>query len=866
MQELPSGEAPSPARGQEPHVLSRLRLSTPGAEAGEAGLPLPISLGLSALSGLLLSLALPPADLGPLAFVSMVPFLWVLSRSSHWRGLLAGFAFGFAIFASTLYWIRLFGWLAWGSLSLASAAYPGLFGLLAPLLARGRRPVRFAVGLAALWTGIEYLRGMWPLGGFTWGGVGYTQANNGFLLPLASWTGVWGVSFVVVLVNALVLLAMERAGRRRAVASGRAGAFERAVAAGLAGVALAAVLLPGLIRIPAPDGRRLDVAIVQGNDFEHELADPFREDVLIARNYARLDRTLASHPPDLSVWPESAVDEDPRAHPQFGRLVTGAVRAVGVPTLVGASTGPPGGRQYRQSLLYDGRGRVVGVYTKVHLVPFGEYVPWRRYLDWISALKQVPYDVTPGRHTRLLSLDGVRFANVICFENTFPSLVRRLVDGGGGFLVVTTNNASYGRSAASRQHLLMSRFRAVENGRWVVHAAISGISAFIDPHGGVHGATGLFRLAVDRDVIRASTALTIYTRFGDYFPWASLGLAGLMMVGGPGRRRGLRLQPQPRLQPRIRLQPQAVAPLPVGVRILIIVPTYNERRTIGTVIERTLATDGRVEMLVVDDGSPDGTGEVVGSIAEGEPRVRLMERPRKGGLASAYMAGFRRAIDGGYGLVVEMDADLSHQPEELPALLAAAERLDLVIGSRYVPGGSVTNWGLLRRALSRGGNLYTRAMLGLPVADATSGYRVFRRGLIDFLLEEGIHSEGYGFQIELAYRAWLGGFAVGEVPITFREREHGHSKISRRIVFEALGLVALWALRDRLRLKQGRPGRAAPPKLEPPPMPEAPADPEPARKPETPAEPKATPSETRPAHGVESLEPEEPPVGPITRS
>jgi dolichol-phosphate mannosyltransferase len=316
----------------------------------------------------------------------------------------------------------------------------------------------------------------------------------------------------------------------------------------------------------------------------------------------------------------------------------------------------------------------------------------------------------------------------------------------------------------------------------VVHAAISGISAFIDPHGGVHDPTGLFELALDRHAIQASTALTIYTRFGDYFPWASLGLAGLMVLA----------------RPRSRPARRVAGPLPERVRILVIVPTYNERPTIGSVIDRTLAADERIEMLVVDDGSPDRTGDVVRAIEEREPRIRLMERNRKAGLAGAYVAGFRGALDAGYDLVVEMDADLSHRPEELPALLAAAGHLHLVVGSRYVPGGSVTNWGLLRRALSRGGNLYTRAMLGLPLADATSGVRVFRRDLLAFLVADGIHSEGYGFQIELAYRAWLAGFAVGEAPISFREREHGHSKISRRIVVEALWLVTVWGAKARL--------------------------------------------------------------------
>src|SRR5204863_883108 len=144
--------------------------------------------------------------------------------------------------------------------------------------------------------------------------------------------------------------------------------------------------------IPAPDGRRLDVAIVQGNDHEVPVFGPSGEDRYIARNFARLQARLASNPPSLAVWPEDALDVDPQLDPTYGRLVTGAVRAVGIPTLVGAITGSPLGRQYNQSLLYNGRGRIVAKYTKVHLVPFGEYVPWRRYLDWISALRQVPRD------------------------------------------------------------------------------------------------------------------------------------------------------------------------------------------------------------------------------------------------------------------------------------------------------------------------------------------------------------------------------------------------------------------------------------------------------------------------------------------
>jgi apolipoprotein N-acyltransferase len=734
---------------------------------------------VAAASGIVLSLANPPGDIGPLAFVAMVPFLWVIRRSRPLRGLLLGFAFGFAYLASTLYWIRLFGWLAWGALSLTSAAFVGLFGLLAGLLWRDEHPVRSAFGLAALWTATEYLRSLWPLGGFTWGGMGYTQANDGFLMPLASVAGVWGVTFVVVLVDALVMLALERLRARRAAA------------AGLVSVALAAMFLPALIPIPAPDGQRVDVAIVQGNDVEHPPGDASLVDRIVARHHARLHRTLATDPPDLAVWPENALDQDPTRVLEFRRVVTSAIRAVGVPTLVGAIVDGPHGTAFNEDLLYDGRGRVVDRYVKVHLVPFGEYVPWRRYLDWISALQQVPNDLSPGHELNVLHLGELTFATVICFENSFPSLDRRIIAKGAGFLVVSTNNASYQRSAASRQHLIMSRFRAVENGRWVVHAAVSGISAFIDPHGGLHQTTGLFEGTVDRFVIRASDRRTLYNRFGDYVPWASLAAAGLLILAPRRRER------------------RSAAPLAPNPRVLVVLPTYNERDTVGAVLQRLLAAVERADVLVVDDGSPDGTGEIVRSVAGRESRVRLLERPGKGGLAGAYLTGFRMALDEGYDLVVEMDADLSHQPEELPRLLQGAQRFDLTIGSRYVPGGSVTNWGLMRRMLSRGGNRYTRWVLDLPVADATSGFRVFRRGLLAFLVEQGIRSEGYGFQIELAYRAWRSGFAVGEVPITFRERELGRSKISRRIVAEALFLVAVWGFRDRLHVPVG--GRGRPP-------------------------------------------------------
>lgn len=226
---------------------------------------------------------------------------------------------------------------------------------------------------------------------------------------------------------------------------------------------------------------------------------------------------------------------------------------------------------------------------------------------------------------------------------------------------------------------------------------------------------------------------------------------------------------------------------------LLIIPTYNERENIGELIPRVLANP-RFRVLVVDDNSPDGTGEVVAQFARHEPRVGLLARPVKQGLGRAYIAGFRRALAEGAEFICEMDADFSHDPQYLQPLLAAAEaRYDLVLGSRYVRGGGTVNWGLARQLISRGGNIYARTILGLPVMDATGGFRCYRRRVLETIDLDAIHSNGYSFQIELVYRTMRAGFSVGEVPIIFPDRRVGQSKMSRRIVLEAL--LTVWRLR-----------------------------------------------------------------------
>ena len=229
----------------------------------------------------------------------------------------------------------------------------------------------------------------------------------------------------------------------------------------------------------------------------------------------------------------------------------------------------------------------------------------------------------------------------------------------------------------------------------------------------------------------------------------------------------------------------------------LILPTYNEVENIGPIVRAArahLRADDRI--LVVDDNSPDGTGGLADELAQELPGVEVLHRPEKQGLGRAYLAGFAYALQRGADLVLEMDADFSHDPADLPRLIAAAEdRADLVLGSRYAPGGSVTDWGLLRKLVSRGGSWYARRILGVNVRDLTGGFKCFRRSVLEALDLEAVHADGYGFQIELTYRTIKAGFRVIEIPIVFRDRRVGESKMNARIALEAVWKVP--ALRHR---------------------------------------------------------------------
>jgi dolichol-phosphate mannosyltransferase len=233
----------------------------------------------------------------------------------------------------------------------------------------------------------------------------------------------------------------------------------------------------------------------------------------------------------------------------------------------------------------------------------------------------------------------------------------------------------------------------------------------------------------------------------------------------------------------------------VAERFLVCIPTYNELLTLPQIVPAVLRQDPRFEVLVIDDASPDGTGELADRMGHEEPRVHCLHRTAKEGLGKAYLAGFKWALERDYSLVFEMDSDFSHDPKFLPDFLRAIEQADLVIGSRYKTGVNVINWPMSRLLLSYGANLYARWITGLPLTDSTGGFKCFRREVLQTLNLSRVDSNGYAFQIEMSFRAWKKGFRLAEIPIVFVDRVEGHSKMNRKIVREAIWMV--WWLRFR---------------------------------------------------------------------
>ena len=473
-------------------------------------------LGAAVGSGLLLAAAFPGPDLGPLALVALIPLLWAWRDATPRRAALYGFFFGLAFFGVILSWIWYFGAVAFLPLILAGGAYIAAPGALVAGLARFG--IRSPWLTASAWVLFEQLRGRFPFGGLPWGETGAALHDFPVARSLASWGGVALVSFLVVAVNALLVDALVDARTHAWRPLSFAGA-------GLAAVVLAVGLGHGFRYEPRETGR-LRIATFQGNDQNRDIVDPIEFETIVVEQHFDLAQELEG-PYDLIVFPESALNRNPEQDPALRERITGIGAAHGAAMLVNALLPAPDGRDYNTNLLFEPDGDLQGTYAKQHLVPFGEYVPLRQYLDFWGILERIPYDYAPGRGRELFEVAGHRVGTIICFESAFGPLVRDFARDGAEVIVVTTNNRSYRRSANSAQHVALAQMRAAEIGRPVVQASISGISGRIDARGDVRHTTELFENEVVSSEVTTTTGQTPYVRYGDWVIWGS----GIALVG-----------------------------------------------------------------------------------------------------------------------------------------------------------------------------------------------------------------------------------------------------------------------------------------------------------------------------------------------
>jgi apolipoprotein N-acyltransferase len=481
--------------------------------------------------------------------VALVPLLALareLSETARPVALGAGWGIvaGGLSFGLLLTWIARFGIVPWLLLSLILALFVGAF--VAGVAAWGRRPGA-AVFAVVWWVALEAVRSSWPFGGFPWGQLGLTQHAGGLILPVARSLGVLGLSLAcaafAVAVEELIrrVLVALRSGPPGRQAGERAAVAVRTPAVAALLILVLAVLLGG--DPPSETDATIDMAGVQGNDQE---LPPIigREDVgrieRITDRMVTATSALADDPPEVVVWPENSLDADTRTFPQLRARVQEAIDLVdGAPLIAGALLDGPEERTFYNTMVqYGPDADITDIYVKRRLVPFGEYVPLRRWLAWYPTLQYVPSDGIVGDEPNAFEVNGATVGPITCYESVFPDLVRDQVLDGAQTLIVSVNNASYGRTAATAQHLAFSRVRAVETGRWVLHAGISGISAVVDPHGRSSQETGLFVQAIVRADFPLVDEPTVYVRLGDMVGPISRGLAviGLLWLVWDRRR------------------------------------------------------------------------------------------------------------------------------------------------------------------------------------------------------------------------------------------------------------------------------------------------------------------------------------------
>jgi apolipoprotein N-acyltransferase len=504
--------------------------------------------GAAVLAGVALALAFPGPDLGPVVFVALVPLLLAVEtlrpRQAAALGYLTGLVFvGLLIWwipTDFLSWTGAAGWLAWVALCVAEACFVAAFAALVPACRRlgGWRVVL----LGACWATLELLRAHGPIGGFPWGILGVSQHGGGPLLPLARVVGAYGLSALIVAVNfaaAAALRALAGALRPR---GWRGWPGWRALGPVLAWPALAAALAVSGTLAPAPpptSGAPLRLAVVQAGLAGGRGLDRGASTEAVFSNHVARTEALGEPRADLVIWGEGAVDDDPLTNPDRLQRIRRAAAAAGAPLLVGATTAAGDDRYATEALLFTSDGALADRYQKRRLVPFGEYVPVAWLMGRVLPVTRegVPFDKVPGRRLEPMVADGVRIGTIICWESAYAEDPRTLARHGAQVIVVATNNASFGEGPASRQHLASSQLRAVEEGRTVVQAAVSGSSAVIGPDGVARQRTGLYQQVTVRAEVAPRTGLTLYARFGQGIEatLVALAVASLLLALLSGR-------------------------------------------------------------------------------------------------------------------------------------------------------------------------------------------------------------------------------------------------------------------------------------------------------------------------------------------
>jgi apolipoprotein N-acyltransferase len=503
------------------------------AQAGWRAGPAP-RVAAAVLAGAAASLAFPGPDLGPVVFVALVPLLLAVEDLRPWRAAALGYLAGFVFFGLLILWIPtdflawtgVAGWLAWVALCAAQACFVAAFAALVPATRRlgGWRVLL----LPACWATLELLRAHAPLGGFPWGILGVSQHAGGPLLPLARVIGAYGLSAVIVAVNLAVaawLRDLARSLRSRSLPKLRGLVPTLGWPALAVGLVLLGLLAPAA---PPPSGPPLRVVVVQAGLAGGHGLDRGATTEAVFDNHLRRTEALAGGPrPDLVVWGEGSVDDDPLRNPDRLERIRQAAASVGAPLLVGATTYAGDGHYATEALLFTQGGQLADRYRKRRLVPFGEYVPMASLMGRILPVTRegVPFDKVPGERLEPMVVDGARLGTVICWESTYPEDSRTLVREGAQLLLVSTNNASFGEGPASRQHLAASQLRAVEEGRTVVQAAVSGVSAVISPDGVASQRTGLYQQATLRLSVEPRSGLTLYARAGRLVEAAMIAVA-----------------------------------------------------------------------------------------------------------------------------------------------------------------------------------------------------------------------------------------------------------------------------------------------------------------------------------------------------